>query len=68
MAGVLLGLTVGLGLYTFVYARGYAYLTNGPQACTDCHVMEESLRWVDQVRSPLGSCLQRLPHPSQLFR
>lgn len=39
--GVLIGLTAGLGLYTFVYAKGYSYLTNNPQACTNCHVMQE---------------------------
>jgi cytochrome c nitrite reductase small subunit len=41
VVGVLIGLTVGLGLYTLVYAKGYAYLTNHPQACTNCHVMQE---------------------------
>jgi cytochrome c nitrite reductase small subunit len=34
---VLVGLMIGLGLYTFVYAKGYAYLTNDPAACTNCH-------------------------------
>ncbi len=38
--GTLLGLTVGIGLYTFVYARGAAYLTNDPAACANCHVMQ----------------------------
>jgi hypothetical protein len=27
VAAVLVGLTVGIGAYTFVYARGYSYLT-----------------------------------------
>ena len=34
-----LGLAVGLGAYTFVYARGYSYVTNDPQACANCHIM-----------------------------
>jgi cytochrome c nitrite reductase small subunit len=33
------GITAGLGAYTFVYARGYSYLTNDPQACANCHIM-----------------------------
>lgn len=34
------GATVGLGGYTFVYARGASYLTNDPAACANCHVMQ----------------------------
>ena len=30
VTGVLIGLTLGLGAYTFVYAKGYSYLTNNP--------------------------------------
>jgi cytochrome c nitrite reductase small subunit len=40
-AAGLLGAAVGLGAYTFVYAKGYSYLTNDPQACANCHVMRE---------------------------
>ena len=36
---VILGITVGVGTYTFAYARGYSYLTNDPQACANCHIM-----------------------------
>ena len=62
LVSALVGLTVGLGLYTFVYARGYAYLTNNPQACANCHVMHGILRCLDQVAPPRGSGLQRLSH------
>jgi cytochrome c nitrite reductase small subunit len=41
IAGVVFGLLVGLGLYTFVYAQGASYLTNDPAACVNCHVMNE---------------------------
>ena len=37
---VLLGVVVGLGTYTFVYAKGYSYLSNDPAACANCHVMQ----------------------------
>ena len=33
------GITAGVGAYTFVYARGYSYVTNDPQACANCHIM-----------------------------
>ena len=39
--GVALGLAVGVGAYTFVYARGYSYMTDNPAACANCHVMNE---------------------------
>ena len=35
------GVTLGLGAYTFVYARGYSYFSNDPEACANCHVMRE---------------------------
>jgi cytochrome c nitrite reductase small subunit len=40
-AAVLCGLALGVGLFTFAYARGASYLTNDPRACANCHVMEE---------------------------
>ncbi len=36
----LVGVVVGLGSYTFVYAEGASYLTNDPAACANCHVMQ----------------------------
>ncbi len=34
------GIAAGVGSYTFVYARGYSYVTNDPQACANCHIMQ----------------------------
>ena len=39
LVGVLAGIAAGLGAYTFVYAKGYSYLTSDPAACANCHVM-----------------------------
>ena len=33
------GLALGLGTYTFVYAKGYSYLGHDPAACANCHAM-----------------------------
>ena len=41
LAGIPLGLLLGMAVYTFGYARGYSYMTDDPQACTNCHVMRE---------------------------
>jgi cytochrome c nitrite reductase small subunit len=41
LLGALLGVAVGVGAYTFGYARGASYFTNDPAACANCHVMSE---------------------------
>jgi cytochrome c nitrite reductase small subunit len=41
LLSVLVGAAVGLGAYTFVYAKGASYLTNDPAACANCHVMQD---------------------------
>ncbi len=38
---VLVGAAIGIGCYTFVYARGASYLTDDPAACANCHIMRE---------------------------
>jgi cytochrome c nitrite reductase small subunit len=35
------GVLAGVGSYTFLYAKGYSYLTNDPRACANCHVMQD---------------------------
>jgi cytochrome c nitrite reductase small subunit len=41
LLGTLIGLTIGIGIYTFVYAKGASYLTNDPAACANCHIMQD---------------------------
>jgi cytochrome c nitrite reductase small subunit len=41
VAALLVGGLVGIGAYTFVYAKGYSYLTNDPSACANCHIMQD---------------------------
>ena len=41
MLPVIIGAAMGLGAFTFGYARGYSYLTNDPAACANCHIMTE---------------------------
>ena len=42
-ASILGGVALGLGAYTFVYARGGSYLSDDPRACANCHVMQAQL-------------------------
>ena len=33
------GVSAGIGIFTFVYARGFSYLSDDPEACHNCHIM-----------------------------
>jgi cytochrome c nitrite reductase small subunit len=44
VVAITLGILIAIGGYTFVYAKGYSYLTNDPAACANCHVMENHFR------------------------
>ena len=41
LLGVPLGVMLGVGLFTFGYARGASYMTDDPAACANCHVMND---------------------------
>jgi cytochrome c nitrite reductase small subunit len=57
LLGVTLGLLLGVGGFTFIYARGAAYLTNDPQACANCHVMEEQYSgWLKSSHRAVAVC------------
>ena len=38
-----LGALAGIGTFTFGYGKGASYLSNNPQACANCHAMQEHL-------------------------
>jgi hypothetical protein len=38
---VLGGSALGLGAFTFSYAKGYSYLLDEPSACANCHIMKD---------------------------
>jgi cytochrome c nitrite reductase small subunit len=51
------GLVLGLGGYTFVYARGASYLTNDPAACANCHGMQGHYdAWVKSSHRFVATC------------
>ena len=55
--GTMIGLAVGVGGYTFVYARGASYLTNNPAACANCHIMQEEYSaWVKSSHRSVAAC------------
>lgn len=55
--GLALGTAVGLGLYTFVYAKGYSYLLDDPAACANCHVMNPQVDgWIKSSHHAVATC------------
>lgn len=36
------GVFLGMGIFTFHYAKGSSYFTSDPQACVNCHIMQEN--------------------------
>lgn len=55
--GLALGTAVGLGAYTFVYARGYSYLLDDPAACVNCHVMRPQFEgWLKGSHRAVATC------------
>ena len=64
VAAVLMGITLGLGVYTFGYAKGASYLTTDPAACANCHVMEEHFAaWQKSSHRAAATCSDcHMPH------
>ncbi|HOT36472.1 MAG TPA: cytochrome c nitrite reductase small subunit [Candidatus Latescibacteria bacterium] len=56
-AVVLLGIGIGAGAYTLVYARGASYLLDDPQACVNCHIMREQFDgWEKSSHHAVATC------------
>lgn len=36
-----LGIPAGVGGFTFIYAKGFSYLSTDPRSCVNCHIMNE---------------------------
>jgi len=43
LLAALVGVMLGLGLYTFHFAEGLSYFSNDPNACANCHIMRDYL-------------------------
>jgi cytochrome c nitrite reductase small subunit len=64
VAAVLVGLAVGLGAYTFVYAKGASYLSTEPAVCANCHIMREHFdAWQRSSHRIAAGCADcHMPH------
>ena len=54
---ILIGITAGIGAYTFSYAKGFSYMTDDPAACANCHVMRDHLSaWTRSSHRAVAVC------------
>lgn len=63
---ILFGMAIGLGGFTFVYAKGYSYLVDDPSACSNCHIMTEHYdAWQKSRHRAVAGCNDcHTPHGS----
>jgi cytochrome c nitrite reductase small subunit len=54
----LIGIPVGIGAFTFVYAKGFSYLSTDPRACVNCHVMNPQYdAWLKSGHRHTATCV-----------
>lgn len=61
---VLIGVLLGLGAYSFIYAKGTSYLSDDPKACVNCHIMQANYdSWSKSGHQHVAKCNDcHLPH------
>lgn len=66
VAGGLVGVLIGLALFTFVYAGGLNYFGNDPASCNQCHAMNEPYHsWKQGSHHAAATCNDcHAPHDS----
>jgi len=59
-----LGIGLGIGSYTFLYAKGLSYLSTDPEACANCHIMQPQYdSWQKSSHHNVAGCVDcHLPH------
>jgi cytochrome c nitrite reductase small subunit len=64
LAAAVIGLALGLGAYTFVYAKGASYLSTDPAVCANCHIMGEHFAaWQRSSHRAAAGCSDcHMPH------
>jgi cytochrome c nitrite reductase small subunit len=55
--GLSFGAVLGVGGYTFLYAKGASYMTNRPEACANCHIMQAHYdAWIKSSHARVAVC------------
>ncbi|MCK6598185.1 MAG: cytochrome c nitrite reductase small subunit [Bdellovibrionaceae bacterium] len=61
---ILISAFLGLASYGFFYAKGYSYMSDDPNACVNCHVMQDQMdSWQKSTHHHVAKCNDcHLPH------
>jgi cytochrome c nitrite reductase small subunit len=59
-----MGIFMGVGVFTFLYAEGLSYLSADPKACVNCHIMRPQYdSWQKASHHAAAVCVDcHLPH------
>lgn len=51
------GVFLGVSTFTFIYAKGWSYLTNDPATCANCHIMQNQFDgWMHSSHRNVAGC------------
>ena len=61
---IVLGASFGLGVYTFIYAKGFSYMSDNPDTCRNCHAMNTVYEdWTKGGHQHVAACNDcHVPH------
>ena len=64
LLAVLVGVLMGVGGYTFLYAEGLSYMSDDPKVCVNCHIMQPQYdSWQKSSHHAVAVCVDcHLPH------
>jgi len=55
---IIVGIPIGIGLFTMHYAGGTSYLSSDPQACVNCHIMQNHFdSWQKSSHHGVATCV-----------
>jgi len=56
--GMLFGVLLGVGAFTFHYAEGFSYFSTDPRACVNCHIMRPQYdAWQKSSHHTAATCV-----------
>jgi len=64
LLAVLAVILLGVGSYTFLYAKGLSYMSDDPEVCINCHIMQSQYdSWQKSSHHAVAVCVDcHLPH------
>ena len=60
LLAVVVGILLGVGGYTFLYAKGLSYMSDDPEVCINCHIMQPQYdSWQKSSHHAVAVCVDR---------